>query len=116
MATIVLWGWVIKRDKDGCMEELCVLTDLEELESGNASSAMKVYPNPASSHIFFEWQNKPWDNAYLHIRDVMGQLIYATNITASHQWDTVDVPNGIYIYQLQTKGELLQTGRIVVQH
>jgi hypothetical protein len=109
-------GWVIKRDKDGCMEELCVLTDLEELESGNASSAMKVYPNPASSHIFFEWQNKPWDNAYLHIRDVMGQLIYTTKIIDSYQWDTVDVPDGIYIYQLQTKGELLQTGRIVVQH
>jgi hypothetical protein len=79
-------------------------------------SSFIVFPNPANRIINFEASVDLQDELLLRVFNITGQLVHATNITASHQWDTVDVPNGIYIYQLQTKGELLQTGRIVVQH
>jgi hypothetical protein len=105
-------GWVIKRDKHGCMEDLCVLTGVEELEE-SVPDPISVYPNPASSLVTFDWTG---DQAQLIIMDAMGKRIQEINLTTSYQWQTSTLPDGIYFYRLQQVGATVQVGRIIIQH
>jgi hypothetical protein len=109
-------GWVIKRDQYGCMEELCLLTGVEDLEQPTPAD-LKVYPNPAHSRVTFEWDGVLSRRANLLIFDAMGRRVQEVALNSnSYQWDTSSVPNGIYFYQLRDEGHILYGGRLLIQH
>jgi len=109
-------GWVLKRDKHGCMEELCVVTGLEGLEASPSAAAVKVYPNPAREQVFFEWEDGRQYKSGLLIYNLTGQLVHtANNIGTSYQWEVSQVPNGIYIYQVIEQGLVVASGKVAIQ-
>jgi hypothetical protein len=108
-------GWVIKRDKHGCMEDLCVLTGVEELEE-SVPDPISVYPNPASSLVTFDWTGSVNKEGSLLILDAMGQQVQEVKLNENkYRWDVSLLPKGIYFYQYSIRGMPVDTGRIIIQ-
>jgi len=76
-------------------------------------SNLKVYPNPASSKIFFELDNN-LKNSSIKVFDVQGKIIKSENITDNYL-DVSDLVNGIYFYQISNNQELSQ-GKFSIRH
>ena len=95
----------------------CVLNlDGVELEAFFA-----VYPNPADDFIEFEYDLKvPSQNAVLSIYDLMGRELEKLDLgwepSGINVFDTRDLPNGVYIYELLKDGEQVKSGKFVIQH
>jgi hypothetical protein len=64
------WGWVVKVDRDGCLEELCGVTDVEE-PLQEETVGVKVSPNPAREQVRFELPGA----GQLRVYDVQGRLV-----------------------------------------
>src|SRR5690606_9625116 len=60
------WAWVVKVDKDGCLEELCSFTSVQDLEK-RKPAVLSVAPNPASDYVIFEFENKTPVNGILTV-------------------------------------------------
>lgn len=73
---------------------------------------LKVYPNPSSNTVFFEFNNAI--QAHLDIYSIDGRLVKSLNINSS--LNTVDVSNfnkGVYIYKVHSE-TLNQSGKFSV--
>ncbi len=105
------YGWVLKISKDGCIDTLCVTTDLNsELLRQNVT----VFPNPC----------REGTNVILHDylpRNATITLYNATGCPALRQplltgWNSLDlshVPPGLYFYEIKEEGRLLKSGMLV---
>ena len=72
---------------------------------------IKVYPNPFNNDITIV---QPFRNSSeLIIYNVMGEIIYATNILSQHIVKTENWSDGIYFYQLRQNQEIITTGKII---
>lgn len=75
---------------------------------------LSVYPNPASSEVFFEWENE--GDFTLNIYDVHGKSIYnASKLTNNHSWLNQNALNGIYIYRLKDDKGNQHTGKLILE-
>ena len=86
--------------------------------------ALKVYPNPASTEVFFDLgEAAETGDLFLHIENALGQEVYAmpfsllaggggkTNSVVVSSW-----PRGVYVYRLSDEtGRPLAAGRLFVQ-
>lgn len=65
---------------------------------------LKIYPNPASNKVYFTLNTG--DIATLYIFDVLGKLIFDTNVTyASPSVDISTLSNGMYIVKIQSSNK-----------
>jgi type IX secretion system substrate protein len=74
-----------------------------------------AYPNPASTHINFKFNQLPQNNSTLYIYNLAGQKV--DEITLSKEgstWDCIGVKSGIYIYSVIFDGDKV-TGKVVVR-
>ncbi|MCB9231566.1 MAG: T9SS type A sorting domain-containing protein [Bacteroidia bacterium] len=83
--------------------------------------ALTVYPNPARDQIYFTLQNPVSREMSLDLIDLMGRK--KLDIFGSHrvsagetrvQASLQNLPAGVYIYRLQSRGNLLSMGRVVI--
>lgn len=74
---------------------------------------MKVYPNPASSHVTIAFSNPANAPHTLMVFDTRGQKVYeATDITAEEITIPVrHLPEGLYFFRLQKPSGIAGTGR-----
>lgn len=82
-------------------------------------NSIKVFPNPASTHININYGNYALMSGYtLKITNATGQSVYQTNITK--QSDYIDLStwggNGLYyIYIIDPKSNVIETRKIVLK-
>ncbi|MEZ4829111.1 MAG: T9SS type A sorting domain-containing protein [Bacteroidia bacterium] len=81
---------------------------------------LKVYPNPAGQYATFEWDLIHLEGeASLRIWDTYGREVARQTVSTQEGqwlWDTREMPDGIYLYELRTEAqEVLAQGKIVVQ-
>lgn len=77
---------------------------------------MKLYPNPATSFIKFEFQ-KSFDKGYsLQVINFIGKQVYeAKNINSTTTLDLSSYNRGMYIYQLKDlTGKIVESGKFQV--
>ena len=77
---------------------------------------IKVYPNPAREYVVFESKKVPVPfNGKITITDVFGKEVKTLKLKAKKTvWDTREVQNGVYFYNVEINGEIL-SGKVVVQ-
>ncbi len=95
-------GWVVKVDKDGCLEELCKVSGVEDLEQGRGQAVL-VYPNPATTSVTFELA-QPVDDGVITVTDFMGRAVWSNHVplhSTKIGWATEGLPNGIYYFRLE---------------
>lgn len=96
------WAWVVKLDSMGCAIPGCHTVGIED--TFPQYSSIQVFPNPAQDQITFQWQT------YHHFEKL---LIYDTQGKERHRlaidpnkkgYDLplYDLPDGLYIYHLET--------------
>ncbi|MEZ4773445.1 MAG: T9SS type A sorting domain-containing protein [Bacteroidia bacterium] len=81
---------------------------------------VRVYPNPAAGDVRMEWELPPGSrNAEIRVRDIQGREVARQTVSTQEGqwlWDTREMPDGIYLYELRTEAkEVLAQGKIVVK-
>ena len=85
-----------------------------------STTLFKAYPNPAKEVVYFNFEvPDAVNNLRIDITNLMGehvQTIETPYKKGKLHWDTNNVPNGYYFYQLHDGNKLLSVGKIAVQH
>ena len=82
-------------------------------------SDLTIFPNPNSGLFSILWtpdDKALQQSAVLHIMDVNGKIIRTTNVNAKEHYQlNLDVPTGIYFYQLNTTDGNTESGKLIIQ-
>lgn len=72
---------------------------------------VSVYPNPSSSLFNF---SLPAGENKIYIYNILGKLIYSENSNIQFlKIDLTEKPNGIYLFRVENKKELVQQGKLL---
>ena len=83
-------------------------------EQTGAEGLLKVFPNPASSSLTYEWQGM-FDNTYFNIYDNFGRLVTTLPITQSLQTISLnDLSAGVYFIQISSKEKTYKPQKLIV--
>jgi hypothetical protein len=81
----------------------------------NDSQVIQVYPNPTTGLLHINLGQES-DNIYVVITNVLGEQVYAENISGSTSHElNLDQPAGIYFVNVYTQGNLISTERVIKQ-
>ena len=81
----------------------------------NSDVILSVYPNPASEFINVTIKGNNSD-AYIKIYSALGTEVLSENIDNFKKIDVSDFKNNVYIINVYSKDELIETARFVVRH
>lgn len=78
----------------------------------------RLYPNPLQQIGTIEFKNQTNQSVTLQLFDSFGRLVLASNSTNSDRlvFDTSDLQNGIYFYQLKSGTETIGRGKILKEN
>lgn len=79
----------------------------------NSLETIKVYPNPASEHVYFDL-SKNSSSATVKIYDLQGKMVISQEITDKTQISIDYLNKGFYIYKLLQNGNT-QSGKILIE-
>ncbi|MEM6345083.1 MAG: T9SS type A sorting domain-containing protein [Bacteroidota bacterium] len=78
----------------------------------------RLYPNPASQSIWFEWYNPEATIAKIKLLNLNGQVVWQQNVSdqglIQKELDIGELASGVYLYQILT-AQASQRGKLVVQ-
>jgi hypothetical protein len=86
------------------------LVDLPVLEK--SIEEVKVYPNPAQSYIYLENENL----SLLRVYDLQGRCILQQNLAINRVVNIVDLPNGVYLFDVSLRDGSLIREKVIIQH
>ena len=81
----------------------------------NNDITLSVFPNPATDFINVTVKGNVND-AVVKIYSALGTEVYSENIENFKKIDVSDFKNNVYIINVYSKDELLETARFVVRH
>ena len=81
----------------------------------NGDITLSVYPNPATDYINVTVKGNNTD-AFVKIYSALGTEVFSENIENSKRIDVTDFKNNVYIINVYSKDELIETARFVVRH
>lgn len=82
------------------------------IEDNEASSGIKVFPNPAKDWIKIELSNLD-QNTKLEIIDLMGRVMYQNTLRKNSQIDISNLKEGVYILKFSSKQRTVQQSLII---
>jgi hypothetical protein len=85
------------------------------LGNDNGDVTLSVFPNPATEYINVTVKGGVND-AVVKIYSALGTEIYSENIDNFKKIDVSDFKNNVYIINVYSKDELIETARFVVRH
>jgi hypothetical protein len=80
---------------------------------------LKLYPNPATTHVFIEYDVIFVKEAKLQIYNSIGAVVYTKTLTERQDNIKISVSeykNGLYFCSLKIDGKLLKTRKILINH
>jgi hypothetical protein len=80
---------------------------------------LKAHPNPAGSTVKFTLPEQTVNNAFVVIKNVVGQEICRIPATGNSKeiiWDVSAFSNGIYFYSLELSGLSRSAYKLIIQH
>jgi hypothetical protein len=81
----------------------------------NGDITLSVYPNPATDYINVTVKGNNTD-AFVKIYSALGTEVFSENIENFKRIDVTDFKNNVYIINVYSKDELIETARFVVRH
>jgi hypothetical protein len=100
-------------------DTLIINTVLTGLPAPNNMNSIKVFPNPASTHVTIDYGNYIIMNGYqLRIENALGQQVFQTNIIQQVDYLSVSTwgGNGIYfVHIIDSMGNSVDIRKIVLQ-
>lgn len=100
-------------------DTLVINTLITGINPPNNSNTIKVYPNPANSHITIDYGDFVIMNGYqLRIENSLGQQVFQTEITQQIDYLTLDTwaGNGLYfVHIVDPQGNTIDIRKIILQ-
>lgn len=100
-------------------DTLIINTNLTGINPPNNVNTIKVFPNPASTHITIDYGNFAIMNSYqLVIENSLGQQVFQTNITQQSNYLSLATwgGNGLYfVHIIDPQGNTIDIRKIVLQ-
>ena len=100
-------------------DTLVINTLITSINPPNNSNKIKVYPNPANSHITIDYGDFAIMNGYqLRIENSLGQQVFQTEITQQIDYLTLDTwaGNGLYfVHIVDPQGNTIDIRKIILQ-
>jgi hypothetical protein len=100
-------------------DTLLINKNVTGLNPPNNANTIKVFPNPASTHITIDYGNFSIMNGYqLKIENSLGQQVYQTNITQQIDYLSLSTwgGNGLYfVHIIDPQGNTIDIRKIVLQ-
>lgn len=91
-----------------------IITSIEETIDKDIS--VKVYPNPFQEQATLEVIGRDYQELQLKVFDIMGRVVLQDLSTSNKiQLQKGNLSQGVYIYQLEGDGELINTGKLIVK-
>lgn len=115
--TFKSWGWLLKVDKDGCLDTLhCATSGV--LVVPDALAPLRVFPNPASDVVTFNFA-LPESAVSVSIRvlDVNSKVVFqkdGLSSSGTYSWETGYHPSGVYFYHLVVGNAIRASGKVVL--
>lgn len=72
-----------------------------------------LFPNPSDGKFTVEMENV--EKGVIEIYDVLGEMVFHSEITSPKSELIMNLPNGIYFYQLKETAKVIDAGKIIVQ-
>jgi len=92
---------------------------ISSLSEPQRLAEIKVFPNPFKDRTTFKINSdQHFEQIQLNIFDIMGRKVKSIQSSNSDQQITLErdgLTTGVYFYQLQSNGKLLDSGKVVVQ-
>ena len=93
----------------------------DTLLSSNAdleiSNEIEVFPNPTNGNIQIEWASPLSSAVSFSVFDVSGKLVFEKRFLPTGLRESINLnglPNGMYIYKLTNKAQILKSDRLVI--
>ena len=104
--------WLLGVDSNGCENEWCVPTRINNMQPTNSS--ILVYPNPATTILSFQYAYQ--SSVTIKIIDITGRLMDEQTLQNSTiaSFNVASYTPGIYLYQVITNGKT-QSGKVIVE-
>lgn len=100
-------------------DTLLINTNVTGINPPNNTNTIKVFPNPASTHITIDYGNFAIMNGYqLVIENSIGQQVFQTNITQQSDYLSLSTwgGNGLYfVHIIDPQGNTIDIRKIVLQ-
>ena len=110
IAGITQFGWLIKVDANGCMDNgFCGYTAVEEVPT--TIPQVVLYPNPA--HNLLHLSIAQLGEYEISFYNLMGQKIHCQQVDNEANLDLSKWESGLYFYQLQKEGKQVGSGKIM---
>ena len=81
----------------------------------NSDISFSLYPNPASDFLNINVKGNLVDGS-VKILSALGTEVYSESLDNFKKIDLSDLKNNVYIVNVYSKDELVQTSRFVVRH
>lgn len=99
------WGWLIKVNKDGCIDTLaCSISAIKDWNKNQAAN-MKVFPNPTNGLLFFDDTETRWDK--IEIINSQGQVMEVIHKPDKTELNLTEMSAGMYMVRFVHKGEII---------
>ena len=93
--------------------------DKPTTESTSEIADYKMYPNPANNQLTIEYPSSGASNQILTIYDMIGKKVASWELPASDNKISLNVstlPAGLSVYTISTGDNILERGKIMIQH
>lgn len=94
-----MFGWVFKVDKDGCLEEPCIVNNLYDLNS--KKNHVEIFPNPAEDYFRISCESKA--NEVTLINSAGKVLKKWANSSDKFPFNISSYPPGLYFVGIKTQ-------------
>lgn len=95
------------------LNTIVIPTKIDQVMMGD--QVVKVYPNPANNALFVSMENN--DNFTVRIMDMLGRLVVSQSTNDGKiNMNTVSVPNGLYIVNINDNKGNETSNKILIQH
>ncbi|MBM3410619.1 MAG: T9SS type A sorting domain-containing protein [Bacteroidetes bacterium] len=113
--------YAIVRGTNGCFSDTSNRINITNVSLENLDEVtFMVYPNPTSGKVFAQVSGRADDQLELRVRNVVGQVVRQESIRTEQgiarvEWEMSAFPSGVYFVQLENKGRLLRTEKLILR-
>ncbi len=78
-------------------------------------NAIQIYPNPATNTIHIATSDWHGEKMNLKIYDLFGKIVFQSEIKNPKSEILLDLPDGMYFYQLKNNKQFISSGKLMIQ-